>query len=101
MSFNIFEGGATIVIAIIMCDIGKTYLASHRKKAVATISGICDGVAGFGSILGQLLLGPVQDNAGWTASFSMFSIAAICACLPTIPYTIGEVKAHLAKKKYK
>lgn len=52
MSFNIFEGGATIVIAIIMCDIGKSYLAQHRKKAVSTISGICDGIAGFGGILG-------------------------------------------------
>ena len=50
--FNIFEQGATIVISIILCDIGKNYLRVHQKKAVATISGICDGLAGFGSILG-------------------------------------------------
>ena len=58
-SFSTFEGGATIVISIILCDIGKDYVQKKQRKAIATISGICDGVAGFGSILGQLLLGPV------------------------------------------
>jgi len=29
-------------------------------KALATISGVCDGVAGFGGILGNLLEGPVE-----------------------------------------
>ena len=57
--FNIFENGATVVIGIINCDIGKDQIILKRQKALATISGICDGVAGFGSILGQLLLGPV------------------------------------------
>ena len=57
--FNIFENGATVVIGIINCDIGKDQIILRRQKALATISGICDGVAGFGSILGQLLLGPV------------------------------------------
>ena len=99
MSFNIFGCGATIVISIIMCDIGKTYLAEHQKKAVSTISGICDGVAGFGGILASLVLGPVQDSAGWTASFTMFSAAAICSCLPTIPYTVTELKAFCSKRK--
>lgn len=51
-SFSVFEGGATIVISIILCDIGKDYVQKHQKKAIATISGICDGIAGFGSILG-------------------------------------------------
>ena len=57
--FSIFEQGATIVISIILCDIGKDYVQKHQVKAIATISGICDGIAGFGSILGQILLGPV------------------------------------------
>ena len=51
-TFSVFESGATIVISIILCDIGKDYVQRHRVKAIATISGICDGVAGFGSILG-------------------------------------------------
>ena len=51
-TFYIFENGATIVIAIIMCDIGKNELLNNKRKAVATISGICDGLAGFGSIFG-------------------------------------------------
>ena len=51
-SFSIFEGGASIVISVILCDIGKDYVQKHQRKAIATISGIVDGVAGFGSILG-------------------------------------------------
>lgn len=51
-SFNFFEGGATIIIAVILCDIGKDELLKRKRRAVATISGINDGIAGFGSILG-------------------------------------------------
>ncbi len=50
--FNIFENGATVVIGIILCDIGKDQITQHQLKALATISGICDGIAGFGSIVG-------------------------------------------------
>ena len=87
------------MISVILCDIGKDYVRKHQKKAIATISGICDGIAGFGSILGQILLGPVESSFGWTASFLMFSAAAIAACFPTLPYMIGEVKAFLLRKK--
>lgn len=62
-------------------------------KAVATISGINDGLAGFGSIAGQLLVSPVDDWRGWHAAFWMFSIAAMIACFPALPYTIGELKS--------
>lgn len=51
-TFSIFENGATIVIAIILCDIGKEEITKNRQKALATISGISDGWAGFGSIVG-------------------------------------------------
>ena len=48
-TFYVFENGATIIIAIIMCDIGKIEMIKSRRKAVSTVSGICDGLAGFGS----------------------------------------------------
>ena len=51
-TFSVFENGATIVIGIIECDIGKEVIKNDGMKAIATISGICDGIAGFGSILG-------------------------------------------------
>lgn len=57
--FNIFENGATVVIGILLCDIGKDQIVLRKMKALATISGICDGLAGFGSIGGQLLVGPI------------------------------------------
>ena len=98
-SFSIFEGGATIVISIILCDIGKDYVQKHKLKAIATISGICDGVAGFGSILGQLLLGPVQAQWGWPMAFTMFSASAIAACFPTLCYVVTEVKTKCLRKQ--
>ena len=100
-SFSTFEGGATIVISIILCDIGKDYVQQKQRKAIATISGICDGVAGFGSILGQLLLGPVQKKWGWGVSFAMFSVSAIAAVFPTLPYMYGEVRSFCQKRKSK
>ncbi|CDW90244.1 major facilitator superfamily protein [Stylonychia lemnae] len=44
--------GSTIVIAAIECDLGKQQALKDNEKAMATLSGIIDGIAGFGSILG-------------------------------------------------
>ena len=93
-SFSIFEQGATCVISVILCDIGKDYVRKHQRKAIATISGICDGIAGFGSILGQILLGPVERHWGWPMCFAMFSLAAISACFPTLPFTYCEIRNY-------
>jgi len=94
-SFFLFENGATIVIAIVLCDIGKEELLRRKRRAVATISGINDGIAGFGSILGQLLLGPINILYGWKGVFIMFTGAAFIACFPTIPYVITEISKFL------
>lgn len=48
---GLFISGSTIVIAAIECDIGKQDKLKNTK-AMATISGIIDGLAGFGSVLG-------------------------------------------------
>lgn len=90
-SFFLFENGATIIIAIVLCDIGKDELLRRKRRAVATISGINDGIAGFGSILGQLLLGPISFLYGWKGVFVMFTGAALIACFPTVPYLIKEI----------
>lgn len=94
-SFNVFENGATVVIGILLCDIGKDQVVQKRMKALATISGICDGIAGFGSILGQLLVGPVDNWIGWTGAFGMFSIASIIAIFPALPFTLKEIRKWL------
>lgn len=44
--------GSSIVIAAIECDLGKQEVLRNNHKALATVSGIIDGIAGFGSILG-------------------------------------------------
>ena len=97
--FNIFENGATIVTAIILCDIGKEQIRKHRQKALARIAGINDGLAGFGSISGQLLTGPMDAWKGWTGAFVMFSLGALCACFPALPFTIGEMRRWLCAPK--
>lgn len=52
--------GSSIVIAAIECDLGKQEILKNNQKALATVSGIIDGIAGFGSILGQILIGVVK-----------------------------------------
>lgn len=92
--FFLFETGATTVIAAVIAQIGKNELVTNRRRAVSTLSGINDGVAGFGSILGQLIVGPIDSAAGWTGVLSMFTLAAFIACFPTIPYLIREIKQY-------
>ena len=53
--------GSSIIIAAIECDLGKQEILKNNQKALATVSGIIDGIAGFGSILGQILIGVVRD----------------------------------------
>jgi len=47
-----FLTGSSIVIAAIECDLGKQEILRNNHKALATVSGIIDGIAGFGSIVG-------------------------------------------------
>lgn len=44
--------GSSIIIAAIECDLGKNEILKNNKRALASVSGIIDGVAGFGSVLG-------------------------------------------------
>ena len=98
-SFNIFENGGSIVISVMLCDIGKEQVLKHKRKAVSTISGICDGVASVGSIAGQLLFGLVEGGKGWGAGLAMFAIAACMAPVPAIPYMVYEIRSYLRKKR--
>ena len=58
-SFNFFVDGASVVISLILIDISKEAVRKSKGKSISTISGIVDGIGGMGSILGQLLIGPV------------------------------------------
>lgn len=95
--FFLFENGATTVIAAIIADIGKDELLRNKRRAVSTISGINDGIAGLGSIFGQLIVGPIDKSFGWSGVMSMFTGAAFIACFPTIPYVVKEIKNYKAR----
>jgi sugar phosphate permease len=97
--FQFFESGASILISCILCDIGKEQLLNHNRKTIATISGICDGFAGLGSILGQVLLGPMMNWTGWTGTFYMFALSAVIATFPAIPYVVKDIKLKCTRTR--
>ena len=98
-TFNVFELGASVVISLILCDIAKEQVRRGKGESLSTISGIVDGVAGSGSIIGQLLIGPVEAWKGWVAGFTMFAIASVLATIPPIPFTINEIVTYKRKRK--
>ena len=97
-SFIFFVQGATVVISLILVDISKTQIRRNKGKSLSTISGIVDGVGGMGSIIGQLLIGPVQDWKGWSAGFAMFALSSYLASIPSIRFTYEEYQQFKAKK---
>ena len=90
--------GSTIVIAAIECDLGKQQVLRNNQRALATVSGIIDGFAGFGSILGQILIGTVKDAAGWRVTFLMLTIATGMSGLPAVFFVIREYREWKEKK---
>lgn len=64
----------------------------NNEKALATVSGIIDGIAGFGSILGQILIGVVKDSAGWRPTFLMLTIATGLSGLPAFFFMLKEYR---------
>eukprot|EP00347_Sterkiella_histriomuscorum_P013119 403365944 len=90
--------GSTIVIAAIECDLGKQQALRNNSKALATVSGIIDGIAGFGSILGQILIGIVKDASGWRATFAMLTVATGLSCVPSAWFIVREYKEWKEKK---
>lgn len=84
--------GSSIVIAAIECDLGKQEILKNNQKALATVSGIIDGIAGFGSVLGQVLIGPVVDSAGWRVTFTMLTIATGMSALPALSFVLKDIR---------
>ena len=91
--------GSSIIIAAIECDLGKQEILKNNQKALATVSGIIDGIAGFGSILGQILIGVVKSKAGWRPTFLMLTIATAMSAIPAIFFAIREYKIWKENKK--
>lgn len=90
--------GSSIVIAAIECDLGKQEILKHNQKALATVSGIIDGVAGFGSVLGQILIGVIKDSAGWRATFLMLTIVTGLSGVPAFFFMRNELKEWRKKR---
>jgi sugar phosphate permease len=91
--------GASIVIAAIECDLGKQEVLKNNQRALATVSGIIDGIAGFGSIVGQLLIGVFEKHLGWRPTFLMLTIATSFSAIPALFFMIKEYREWKSSKK--
>jgi len=91
--------GSSIIIAAIECDLGKQEALKSNHKALATVSGIIDGIAGFGSILGQILIGEVKQAAGWRATFLMLTLATALSGVPAGVFAYREYKAWQGERQ--
>jgi sugar phosphate permease len=56
------------------------------------VSGIIDGIAGFGSIMGQILIGVVKRAAEWRATFLMLTVATALSGVPAGVFAYREYK---------
>ena len=90
--------GSSIIIAAIECDLGKQEILKNNHKALATVSGIIDGIAGFGSILGQILIGIVEQAAGWRNTFLMLTVATAMSGIPATVFAVREYREWKAAK---
>ena len=93
--------GSSIIIAAIECDLGKQEILKNNHKALATVSGIIDGIAGFGSILGQILIGVVKQHSGWRPTFLMLTIATAMSGVPASVFAVREYREWKALKEHK
>jgi OPA family glycerol-3-phosphate transporter-like MFS transporter 1/2 len=104
ISFVIFVLGAaltgcSIIIAAIECDLGRQEALANNHRALATVSGIIDGIAGFGSILGQLMIGVVVHKAGWRPTFVMLAGATALSGVPAGVFAVREYREWRAKRQ--
>jgi sugar phosphate permease len=86
--------GSSIIIAAIETDLGRQEVLKNNQRALATVSGIIDGIAGFGSILGQLLIGVVVSDAGWRPTFLMLTVATGMSGIPAVFFAIREYREY-------
>jgi len=90
--------GASGVIAAIECDIGRKQQVSKNRKSLATISGVIDGIASFGSAIGMLLIGEMKKAYGWSSTFLMMSICIFLSGIPALYFLVREVQEWRMKR---
>ncbi len=62
------------------------------------MSGIIDGLAGFGSVIGQISIGLVKDHYGWGPTFTMLTVTTGFSSLPAFVFMAREYKEWKQKK---
>mmetsp|Transcript_26887 Transcript_26887/g.40980 ORF Transcript_26887/g.40980 Transcript_26887/m.40980 type:complete len:152 (-) Transcript_26887:111-566(-) len=89
---GMFLTGAMISASIIVCDIGKFVKTKYGTESVGTLTGIIHGVASFGSVFGQLILGDLESWTGWNGVFYTLAGFTFIGGLPAISYLVFEIK---------
>ena len=90
--------GSTIIIAAIECDLGVYVREKYNKEALGTFSGMIDGFASVGSVLGQVIIAVIKKNDGWHATFTALTIFTAVSGIPTLFFIRFEYRQYRLRK---
>ena len=78
--------GSTIIIAAIECDMGVYVSQKYGNEALGTFSGMIDGFASLGSVVGQLIIAKFKGWYGWEGTMLVLAVFTGISGLPTLTY---------------
>ena len=90
--------GSTIVIAAIECDLGVYVRRKYKKEALGTFSGMIDGFASIGSVLGQIIIVAIKEKHGWIGTFNALTIFVAISGIPTLFFMRFEYNEYKNRK---
>jgi len=85
-------GPSNIVSSAVSADLGTHPDIKGNKKALATVSGVVDGIACAGSAFGQLAVAALSNAYGWERVFYFFMVMTACGGLVLLPVTYSSFK---------
>ena len=83
--------GSSIVIAGIECDMGNYVKKEYDQQALGTFSGIIDGFAGIGGVLGQLIIAALKSWKGWRGTYYALAVFTGMSAIPALTFIKFEI----------
>lgn len=92
-------GPYTLVSSAVSADLGSHAILHGNNKAMATVTGIIDGVGSIGGALSGVLCSYVGSHYGWNNVLYMLCIIAACAALCLVRVSYHEYKNNIQNSK--
>ncbi|VDN54799.1 unnamed protein product [Dracunculus medinensis] len=86
------SGPYNFIAATISIDLGSQPLFSSNAEAMATVSGIVDGIGSLSSAFGQLIIPLIEIRFGWDYVFYFFIILVILSIFPLLRQCFADLK---------